>query len=252
MSAIGAPGAPGAPGLVGPPGAPAATSRPLALEFAGVVVRLGGRAVLDGVDLHAAAGAPVGVAGPSGSGKSVLCLTAARVLQPAHGEVRVAGLSPSETPTVGLILQTHGLMSGLTAEENVALPLQTLRVGRREIAARATAALESVGLTSHADRSVDELSGGERQRVGIARALALDPVLLVADEPTAELDVGNRQRVLELLAGHAGKGRIVLVASDDSEVLAACRSVVQLDAGRVVGAATTAVATGRDSASGDG
>lgn len=209
-----------------------------ALVLDGVSVELGGREVLVGVDLVVPRGTALGVTGPSGSGKSVLCLTAAGVLLPTRGRVELERASNGDAKSaVGLVLQTHGLMSGLTAEENVALPLQARRgapLGRDEVARRAREALESLGLGEHSARSVDELSGGERQRVGIARALAGDPMFLIADEPTAELDVENRQRVLALLLALAARGRVVVIASDDPEVIGACSSVVHLDGGRIV------------------
>ncbi|MGH8980392.1 MAG: ABC transporter ATP-binding protein [Acidimicrobiales bacterium] len=212
------------------------------LEGAGV--DLGGSAVLDGVDLVLEGGEAVALTGPSGSGKTVLCLLLAGVLEPARGRmwvelgrparaIAVAGGPSADGITTGLILQTHGLVSGLTAEENVALPLQSRKVPRDEATRRTARALADVGLTPHAARPVDELSGGERQRVGIARALASDPAILIADEPTAELDPGNRNRVLDLLSELARVGRIVVIASDDPEVVAICHRVLVLDAGRI-------------------
>lgn len=197
---------------------------------------LGGRAVLERVDLLLDAGAPVALTGPSGSGKTVLCLVLAGALPPSRGRVRVeAPDGAADRPqTGGLILQTHGLVPELTAEENVALPLQALRLSREEVAGRTAQALADVGLERNAGRPVDELSGGERQRVGIARALARDPLVLVADEPTSELDPTNRVRVLGLLTAHAARGNVVVVASDDPEVVQECASVVTLDRGVVV------------------
>lgn len=237
----------------------------LRLVADGVGVELAGRKVLDGVSLSLDAGRPVAITGPSGSGKTVLCLVLAGALSPTVGRVRLdrldgqlstrrtardegdgadpAPISETEAPRnrtagapgylAGLVLQTHGLVSGLTAEENVALPLQARRVERAEVAARTARALYDVGLEKHAGRPVDELSGGERQRVGIARAIALDPTVLVADEPTSELDPGNRERVLTLFTGLARRGRVVVIASDDPEVAAACGSVVILERGFV-------------------
>jgi putative ABC transport system ATP-binding protein len=208
-------------------------TRTLALRDVGV--DFGGRAAIEGVDLVVSAGVPTGLTGPSGSGKTVLCLVLAGALAPTRGELllddQTFGVG-SETP-IGLILQSHGLVAGLTAEENVALPLQARRVSRDDVARRSLQALASVGLVDHADRRVEELSGGERQRVGIARALAADPVILVADEPTAELDPENRAIVLGLLIAHAAKSNIVVVASDDPEVIAALSQVVELQRGRI-------------------
>jgi len=214
--------------------APGGGGRPAVarLELAGVDLALGGRRVLHGVDLVVDAGVPTAVTGPSGAGKTALCLLLAGAVAPVAGHL--AWLPAGARPTVGLVLQHHGLLSGLTAEENVALPLQARHLAPDEVAALAAGALAAVGLGGHAGRVVDELSGGERQRVGIARALAGDPAVLVADEPTAELDPENRQRVLDLLLAPAEPPRVVVVASDDAEVVGACRRVVVLGAGRVV------------------
>ncbi len=205
------------------------------LELRAVDVDLAGRRVLAGIDAVVAPGVPVGITGASGSGKSVLCLVASGALRPTLGEVRYDGRPFPGAGSVsrGLVLQSHGLVGGLTAAENVALPMQVRGIPRAEVLARAGQALTSVGLGEHTGRSVDELSGGERQRVGIARALAGDPSVLVADEPTAELDADNRERVLDLLVQHAARGNVVLVASDDPEVLAVCGALLALDGGRL-------------------
>ncbi len=220
------------------------------LRLEGVGVTLGGRPVLDGIDLVLEPGEPVALTGPSGSGKTVLCLVLAGALPPSRGRVHLQGLlevpvgagagtgdaaddggSDAVSRSAGLILQTHGLVQGLTAAENVALPLQARRVPPAEAARRTAQALADVGLEKHAARPVDGLSGGERQRVGIARAFALDPAVLVADEPTAELDPGNRERVLRLFEAHARNGRVVVVASDDPEVVNSCGRTVVLEHG---------------------
>lgn len=210
----------------------------LLLRLEDVSVDLGGRTVLHDVDLVLRGGEAVGLTGPSGSGKTVLCLLLAGALEATRGTVRLDTGAPEGTPgqvaeLAGLVLQVHGLVEGLSAEENVALPLQARRVDRAEVATRVGRSLHDVGLEKHAARPVEELSGGERQRVGIARALALEPLVLVADEPTAELDSGNRERVLRLLTERAQAGSIVVIASDDPEVLGACDRVVVLDRGKL-------------------
>jgi ABC-type sugar transport system ATPase subunit len=206
------------------------------LELEHVEVDFGGHGVLAGIDLVVGAGVPVGLTGPSGSGKTVLCLVLAGALAPTRGRVLLNGrpFVPGDETPVGLILQTHGLVAGLTAEENVALPLQARGLDRDEIGERSLRALASVGLTGLATRSVEELSGGEHQRVGIARALAGGPAVLIADEPTAELDPENRAIVLGLLMAHAAGPHIVVVASDDPEIVAALPRVVELNRGRIV------------------
>jgi putative ABC transport system ATP-binding protein len=227
--------------VTGPPPGPGGDHPAARLVVEDVAVELGGRRVLEHVDLTLDAGRPVGLTGPSGSGKTVLCLVLAGALRPTSGSVRLdrAAGAPAAPAgyLAGLVLQSHGLVSGLTAEENVALPLQARRVERADVAARTAAALGDVGLEKHAARLVDELSGGERQRVGIARAMALDPTVLVADEPTSELDPGNRERVLSLFTALSGRGRVVVIASDDPEVSGGCGSVVALERGSVAGVA---------------
>ncbi len=205
------------------------------LELDQLGVDLGGQAVLEAIDLVVSGGVPVGLTGPSGSGKTVLCLVLAGALAPTRGHVLLDGrrFIPGDEAPVGLILQTHGLVGGLTAEENVALPLQARGLERNEIGERSFQALASVGLADQATRQVEELSGGEHQRVGIARALAGDPVVLIADEPTAELDPENREIVVGLLLAHATTRNIVVVASDDPEIVAAFPRVVELNRGRI-------------------
>jgi putative ABC transport system ATP-binding protein len=211
---------------------------PRRLEAIGLGVSLGGQAVLEGVDLTALAGAPVAVSGPSGSGKTILLHALAGLLPAISGRVLLDGDPLDRGDGVarsrfGVILQAQGLASGLTAEENVALPLQARGLDRKEVAARSRDALEAVGLDGAADRLVDGLSGGQRQRVGVARALAGSPEILVADEPTAELDPSNRSRILSLLLDPSA-GRIVIIASNDPEVCSACSHVVHLRDGRVL------------------
>jgi putative ABC transport system ATP-binding protein len=206
------------------------------LRLEGVGLDLGGHRVLDGIDLRLEPGSSVALTGPSGAGKTVLCLILAGALRPTSGRVVVDGADwgNGSRPTVGFVLQSHGLVGGLTSAENVALLLQARRMEPAEAERRTQQALAEVGLTDEAGRMVEELSGGERQRVGIARAIAGDPDLLVADEPTSELDPENRARVLELIASVAARGGIVVVASDDPEVLSRFATVVRLDRGTIV------------------
>jgi putative ABC transport system ATP-binding protein len=202
---------------------------PVELRLDGVTFEPHGNRILGPLDLVVRLGHPLAVTGPSGAGKSTLSLIMAGVLKPTSGEVLLDGVPFDEgMVTVGLVLQTHGLIAGLTAAENVALPLQFRRLARPDIAERTASALASVGLGAEAGRPVDELSGGERQRVGVARAVAGDPRVLIADEPTAELDVDNRTRVVDLLTGSTAVPRIVVVASDDPEILDGFRHVVEL------------------------
>jgi putative ABC transport system ATP-binding protein len=208
---------------------------PAELRVEDVSLDFAGNPALIGVTMAFSSGVPVAVTGPSGSGKSALCFVLAGAVEPTLGSVLYEGrpISPATREEIGLVLQVHGLVSGLTAIENVALPLQTRRAQPNDVRDVSVRALALVGLADDGERLVDELSGGERQRVGIARALAGDPRIVIADEPTAELDPDNRENVLSLLLERASQQRIVIVASDDPAVVARFPRVVELEAGRV-------------------
>jgi putative ABC transport system ATP-binding protein len=199
-------------------------------------VDAGGRAVLDGIDLVAAAGRSIALTGPSGAGKTVLLHALAGLVPLARGQVLLDGAplhdSPGGPRRIGLVLQHHGLAPGLTAEENIALPLQAWGYDREDIAARCEEAMNAVDLGGTGRRLVDELSGGQRQRVGVARALAGDPDIVLADEPTAELDPVNRAVVLSLLLDRSAR-RIVLIAANDPEITESCDQVLRLRDGRI-------------------
>jgi putative ABC transport system ATP-binding protein len=199
----------------------------------------GPRTVLDGISLIVPAGVPLAVSGPSGAGKTVLLLTLAGLVVPTRGTVGIDG-TPIDTADgpgrarFGVILQSQGLVMEMTAEENVALPLQQRGLPPTEVAARTGDSLAAVGLDQMGDRLAADLSGGQRQRVGVARALAGSPAIVIADEPTAELDPDNRARVLSLLL-RPPSPRIVVLASNDPEVAEACGRVLHLRDGRLDG-----------------
>jgi putative ABC transport system ATP-binding protein len=206
----------------------------LRAESLGVDAR--GQSVLDGIDLVATPDRSIALTGPSGAGKTVLLHSLAGLVPLARGRILLDGAplrgSPGEPNRFGLILQNHGLASGLTAEENIALPLQARGLDRGDIAARCEEALSAVDLGGAGRRLVDELSGGQRQRVGVARALAGRPDVMLADEPTAELDPVNRALVVSLLLDRSA-GRIVLIAANDPEMTEACDQVLRLRDGRI-------------------
>jgi putative ABC transport system ATP-binding protein len=207
---------------VSPVGDPLGRNGVLDLQLEGVGLEVRGLRPFWGVDVHIEVGVPVVVTGPSGSGKTLFCMVLAGLIPPTSGDILLGGrpLNEGTAPRGGVVLQDHGLVSGLTAFENVALPLQERRMNPSEITERSRTALIRVGLTDEVDRSVDDLSGGEQQRVGIARAIAGDPAVLVADEPTSELDPENRERVLGLLIDESRRTTsVVVVASDDPEVV---------------------------------
>ena len=191
-----------------------------------------GRAILDDVSLEVRPGEILGITGPSGSGKTSLLALLAQLEDPSRGEVRV-------DPPIqrrGVVLQSYGLASSLTAAENVEVALQSGvagRLSRDEIRRRAGAAVELVGLVDVADHLVEELSGGQQQRVAVARALAVEPSVLFADEVSAELDHDAKERVLELVFGLAGRGATVVLATHDPEISARCTRELRLVDGRI-------------------
>jgi ABC-type lipoprotein export system ATPase subunit len=176
------------------------------------------------------------VTGPSGSGKSSLLALLAGLAVPTEGSVRVDGepLDPGSDTEFGLVLQGYGLVAVLTAAENVEVSLQAQGVDRTATRERAAAALESVGLADMADHLVEELSGGQRQRVAVARALAVRPRVLLADEPTAQQDAATKARLLGLFRAAATGGAAVVIATHDPELVALCDREVALHDGRLV------------------
>ncbi|OLZ40007.1 ABC transporter ATP-binding protein [Natrinema saccharevitans] len=216
-------------------------------EYGGTGGRLrsgGDRTVtaLRGVTFDVPRGAIVGLEGPSGSGKSTILHAVAGLLVPTEGRVEVAGtdltvLSDAERTRlrrrhIGIVFQRFYLLPSLSARANVALPLVQAGVPRADRRDRAESLLEAVGLGDRATHLPGELSGGERQRVAIARALSTDPDVIVADEPTGELDTATGRTVLELLTD-VGRDRAVIVASHDEATLSVADRIVALRDGRV-------------------
>jgi phospholipid/cholesterol/gamma-HCH transport system ATP-binding protein len=182
-----------------------------AVRLEGVVKTFGDRAVLTGVDLRVPRGTTVTVMGGSGSGKTVMLRLCAGLLRPDRGRLRVLGVDVAELSEEGLlpirrrmgfVFQGAALFDSLNAYENVAYPLREHRdLPEADVAARVHAMLELVGLRDVDDKLPAELSGGMRKRVGIARALVLEPELVLYDEPTAGLDPSNARLITELVAG---------------------------------------------------
>jgi putative ABC transport system ATP-binding protein len=209
-----------------------------------VVVSGPERPLLDGVSLLARPGELVAVTGSSGSGKTTLLSVLGGLLPPSAGSVRYAGRAVgtrSGEPTAGTayVLQTYGLVPTLTAEENITVALRARGVRVPEAVPRSLEALQRLGVDDLAARLVQELSGGQLQRVAVARALALRPEVLLADEPTSELDEVNRDLVVAELRAEADLGVVVVVATHDPEVADECDRVVHLVDGRSQGAEAT-------------
>ncbi|HET9188281.1 MAG TPA: ATP-binding cassette domain-containing protein [Acidothermaceae bacterium] len=210
---------------------------PSALVARGVGYRVDRRAVLTDVCLDAVAGEPLAVVGSSGAGKSSLLAILGGLLVPDAGLVTLDDepvRADAVRGRIGFVLQNYGLVDLFTAWENVAVALQARGCDRAEVVTRTSAQLAAVGLADVAEHSAAALSGGQRQRVAVARALVTEPALVLADEPTAELDAENRAIVLDALLAAAQRGAVVVIASHDTEVAARCATQVRLADGMVV------------------
>jgi putative ABC transport system ATP-binding protein len=217
-----------------------------AISLAGVNLSLGQGAarvhILKDVGLHIGTGEAVGLVGPSGSGKSTLLMVMAGLERPDSGTVLVAGemltkldedaLARFRGRNVGIVFQSFHLIPTMTALENVAVPLELADVG--DATERARAELASVGLAERLNHYPAQLSGGEQQRVALARALAPNPAILVADEPTGNLDEETGRQIVELLfKGHEERGMTLVLVTHDSALAARCGRVVRMRSGHV-------------------
>ena len=200
--------------------------------------------VLTDITLDIAAGDYVALMGPSGSGKSTLLNLIAGIDKPDAGSLRVGGvdivtldeadLAAWRARNVGFIFQFYNLMPVLTAFENVELPLLLTDLSAREREEHVTAALAMVGLSDRIEHYPSELSGGQQQRVAIARAIITDPTILVADEPTGDLDRASAEDVLNLIDRlNRELGKTVIMVTHDPHAAAKARSIRQLDKGEL-------------------
>ena len=212
----------------------------------------GGRGlVLDHLSFSLDDGEFVVVEGPSGSGKSTTLHLIAALDRPTSGEIHVHGRDVSHRhlldryrrEEVGVIFQLHNLLPHLDALQNVEIVMLGGKLHRSQRQARARALLDAVGLAAQAGVYPPELSGGERQRIAVARALANDPPIVLADEPTGSLDDDTAASVIGLLREHCGKGGSVLAVSHDPRLTAAADRVLQLVDGRIVPAPALAADT---------
>jgi len=218
-------------------------------------IRLGTGAVavdvLRGIDLAIAAGESLSLVGPSGSGKSTLLMALAGLERPTAGRIRIAGtditdlsedaLARLRGEKIGIVFQSFHLIPSMTALENVAVPLEL--AGAADAFARAQAELEAVGLGERLAHYPAELSGGEQQRVAIARALVPDPAILLADEPSGNLDARNGAMVADLLfRANATRGMTLVLVTHDAALAARAGRSIGLSSGRVVEDAMPSVA----------
>ena len=195
------------------------------------------------VSLNVGGGEFVAIVGPSGSGKSTMMHIVGCLDRPTAGTYRLAGTPVAElsddglaklrSRTIGFVFQSYNLLPRTSALDNVATPLLYQGVGRRERTARATAALERLGLGDRLDHEPTELSGGQQQRVAVARAIVTNPALILADEPTGNLDTAAGQEVLGLLRELHATGRTIVLITHDAEVAAAATRQIHIRDGRL-------------------
>jgi putative ABC transport system ATP-binding protein len=198
---------------------------------------------LNDVSLQVRPGEFVAIVGPSGSGKSTMMNILGCLDRPTAGQYLLAGtpvarldddaLARLRSRTVGFVFQSYNLLPRTTALENVATPLLYQNVSRRERAVRAVAALERLGLGDRLDHEPSELSGGQQQRVAIARAIVTDPAMLLADEPTGNLDSASGREVIGLLHELNEAGRTIVLITHDAEVAGAANRQIHLLDGRI-------------------
>jgi len=221
------------------PAAPAITLDKVELSLGSGAARVH---ILKGVSLTIGQGEAVGLVGPSGSGKSSLLMVLAGLEQANSGTVNVAGqqltglsedaLARFRGRNVGIVFQAFHLIPTMTAVENVAVPLEL--AGRADAFERAAAELTAVGLGNRLDHYPSQLSGGEQQRVAVARALAPEPSILVADEPTGNLDEANGQQIMDLLfATQARRGATLVIVTHDLALARRCDRTVRLRSGHI-------------------
>jgi len=223
-----------------------------AIALAGINLSLGQGAarvhILKDIDLNIGRGEAIGLVGPSGSGKSTLLMAMAGLERPDTGSIAVAGeylnkldedaLARFRGRNVGIVFQSFHLIPTMTAIENVAVPLELAGAAAPE--QTAWRELAAVGLAERLHHYPAQLSGGEQQRVALARALAPDPAILVADEPTGNLDEDTGKQIIDLLfAGHARRGTTLILVTHDHALAARCDRVVRLRSGRVDGHAAS-------------
>ena len=218
------------------------------IQLEGVTRRFEGRAevtALDDTSLTIPRGQMVSIVGPSGSGKSTLLNLMGALDRPTAGDIRIDGESLARLSDdgrtrvrrdkIGFIFQFFNLLPTLTCLENVGLPLHLRGWPRKQVVARARELLELVHLSDRLDHLPDQLSGGQRQRVAIARALSIYPPILLADEPTGNLDTRTGQDILALIRDlHSRFDATVVIVTHDPAVAASCERTVTLRDGRIV------------------
>jgi putative ABC transport system ATP-binding protein len=220
------------------------------LELEDVSLNVGGRWALERLTLGFEPGQVTSLSGPSGSGKTTLLSIAGGIVKPTTGFASYGGQhmwqgDGDPRHAVAFVLQVYGLVPILSARENVAIALRARGVSPAEADERADEELARFFIGDLGARQVEELSGGQMQRVACARAFAVSPEILLADEPTSELDEGNREHVMDQLRLEASRGAVVVVATHDPAVVDAADRKLVLDEGRLVPADDSAYVSGR-------
>jgi putative ABC transport system ATP-binding protein len=207
------------------------------IELSGIkkIYQVGGQevAALAGIDLNIAKGEFAALMGPSGSGKSTLMNILGCLDRPTVGSYKLDGqevatlsddeLAVTRNRRIGFVFQNFNLLSRISAADNVALPLVYAGVSRKEREEKAKKILDAVGLGDRAEHQPNELSGGQRQRVAIARALVNDPHIIMADEPTGNLDTKSTKEIMEIFEGLHKEGRTIILVTHEPDI-AACAS----------------------------
>ncbi len=228
------------------PGTNGAGDQPPVIELNNVALTLTSRAgpveILRNVDLAVRAGQSVAIVGPSGSGKTSMLMILAGLERASGGQVHIAGhdfsklnedaLALVRGSEIGIVFQSFHLVPTMTALENVALPLEF--AGRADAFERARDLLGEVGLSARVDHFPAQLSGGEQQRVALARALAPSPKLILADEPTGNLDGVTGEHVIDLLFGmHERRGATLVLVTHDQQLAQKCQRIVYMEDGKI-------------------
>ncbi len=205
-------------------------------------------AILKGIDLDIDVGEFIALMGPSGSGKSTLMNIVGCLDRPSSGRFILLGQDISQTlddelarirrEELGFIFQTFNLIGRISVLKNVEVPMMLSGVARERRRSRALELLESVGIADRSDFSPTNISGGERQRVAIARALANDPKIIIADEPTGNLDLKNSEEVMKILSQLNRDGRTIIMVTHNPEITGNCSRVIRLRDGRILESAS--------------